>query len=194
MLPHHNVCDQPVNQDTNSLNFMSILEILQHPDPRLRRIAVEVENVNDARVQQIIDDMIETLRATKDCAALAATQLDIDHPPSITVINQRSGISLEPLCLINPRIKEKSGVAREEEGCMSVYPKEISALVKRATKVKITAQDRHGQHLEIDAEDFFARCLQHEIDHLHGILYIDYLSRLKRSMLEKKIAKLNSPD
>lgn len=169
---------------------MTILKILQYPDLRLRRKAAPVTDVHDTRIKSIISDMLETLSATPDCAALAATQLDVDNPPKITVLTPIAGLFNEPLCLINPEITEKSGSTRIEEGCMSVYPQKISALVDRAATVKVTALNRQGHHIEINAEQLFAKCLQHEIDHLHGVIYLDYLSQLKLALLKKKIAKL----
>lgn len=170
---------------------MTILKILQYPDPRLRRVGTKVDNVHDPRIRQIINDMLETLRITPGCAALAATQLDIENPPSITVINPVDNFSSEPLCLINPQIIEKSGVAREEEGCMSIHPQHISALVTRAARVTVRAQEPSGEEVELDAEKFFAKCLQHEIDHLEGIIYLDRLSKLKLLMVKNKISKIN---
>lgn len=166
---------------------MAILTILQYPDPRLKRKAVLVEHF-DATLQKIIDDMFETHYAASDCAALAATQLDLPIAYSITVIDY-SAEKNQPLCLVNPKIVEESGEQYEEEGCMSVYPGIVSDKVKRADKVKVVAQDREGKPLEIEAEGFFAKCLQHEIDHLNGILYIDKLPLIKRERMIRKIKK-----
>jgi peptide deformylase len=169
---------------------MTLLAILQYPDPRLRRTARQVTNVNEAHLQQTIDDMLETLHHTKSCAALAATQLAIDNPPSITVIAKVDGVLHEDTCLINPKIISKSTTTeREEEGCMSVYPKHVSALVERATEITVAALDRHGNPITISVHGFLAKCLQHEVDHLHGIIYLDYLSPLKLSLIKKKIFK-----
>ena len=168
---------------------MSIIPILQYPDSRLRTRGHVVSQVNDKIIQQTIDDMLETLAATEHCAALAATQLDIKVPPAITVINNPED-NKTPLCLINPQIIEKSGECKDKEGCMSIYPGDIAEKVLRAEKVIVHAFDRSGQKIIIEASDFLARCLQHEIDHLNGILFIDYLSPLKRERLEKKIKKL----
>lgn len=167
---------------------MAILKILQYPDPRLKTKAAPVENVQDPRIQQIIADMLETLRNAENCAALAATQLDIKNPPSITVINMEEG--QEPLCLINPKVTESRDTQRDVEGCMSVCPGDISAMVERAKWVKVKALNRFGKEIEIEAEDFFAKCLQHEIDHLNGMIYIDRLSPLKRQVIDKKVGKI----
>lgn len=170
---------------------MSILNIIQYPDLRLRRKAYVVKDVSDPKIQKIIQDMIETLRAQKSCAALAATQLDIEDPPSITVINNLTHPQEKDIiCLINPKIVSTEGCSNEDEGCMSVGPGEIYAKVKRATKIKVTALDPQGKSLEFAAINYFARCIQHECDHLAGILYIDHLSKLKRFYIDKKVAKL----
>jgi peptide deformylase len=173
----------------NKINIMTILEILQYPDPRLRLKAKPVNDVHEARIQQIVDDMLETLYNTSHCAGLSATQLNIKDPPRITVIDE-SANNKQSICLINPSIVQYEGESEYSEGCMSVYPDSIHANVVRPDKITFKALDRNGQLLEIAAEGFFARCVQHEIDHLDGILYIDRLSALKRKILDKKISKL----
>jgi peptide deformylase len=170
---------------------MPLLKIIQYPDLRLRRKAENVTDFSDSRLQAIIDDMLQTLAQSTDCAALAATQLDIDLPPSITVINNLGGLLSEPTCLINPVIEEISGTDLNMEGCMSIFPQNIAAPVERASSVKVVAYDRRGKIFTIEAEGFLARCLQHEIDHLNGIIYLDHVSVLRREMLKKKIAKLS---
>lgn len=167
---------------------MTILKILQYPDSRLKRKAVKVDDIKSAQTQKIIDDMFETLAHTHHCAGLSATQLDLEFAPSITVINSFIASDI-PLCLINPEIISSSGKVYEEEGCMSVYPEEINALVERFAKVTFKALDREGNQIESTAEEFFARVIQHELDHLNGILYIDRISPLKRSRIDKKIKK-----
>lgn len=171
---------------------MPIIRILQHPDPRLKTTARLVKNFNDPKIQQIIDDMFETHYAAENCAALAATQLDIVDPPRITVIDF-SPKKDQPLCLVNGEITERIGERREEEGCMSVgcdlgigvYEK-----VTRADKIKVKAYDRHGKLLEFEADGFMAKCIQHEFDHLDGHIFLDRVSKLKRDRLEKKLNKL----
>lgn len=171
---------------------MSTIPILSYPDPRLRTKAHHVESVHAPNIQKIIHDMLETLAKTENCAALAATQLDLTNPPAITVINTPdSNFGKNTLCLINPKIVEASGECTDIEGCMSIYPNKINGSVKRAKKIKVQALNINGQEIEFDTEDFLARCLQHEIDHLHGIIYLDHLSALKRKFVEKKIAHLN---
>ena len=169
---------------------MPILKILQYPDLRLRRKSIDVTDVKSAKIQKIIENMMETLVNTDNCGALAATQLDLENPPSIVVVNHLKDHKYDNiLCLINPKIISKEGSAINEEACMSVCPQEIYAEIKRATKVKVKALDHNGNQVELDATDYFARCIQHECDHLRGVLYIDYLSKSERSRIDEKIAK-----
>ena len=170
---------------------MAILQILQYPDLRLRRKGYRVVNVKAAKIQKTIEDILETLRNVEHCAGLAATQLDIKDPPNITVINTAD--NNEPLCLINLQIISADSDVINDEGCMSVYPHDIHAKVKRAGKVKVKALDRHGNEIEFEAKDRLAQCLQHEHDHLQGILYIDRLEKSERLLLDKRIAELTAP-
>lgn len=167
---------------------MTTLKILQYPDSLLRRKAKFVDDVKSKKIQKIIEDMKETLQNSKNCAALASTQLDIEDPPHLTVINCPETNKI--LCLINLEIIEKQGSEKDIEGCMSVYPNTIHAKVERATKIKIRALNQNGDQLEFEATDFMARCIQHEYDHLCGILYIDHLSKIKRNRIDKKISKI----
>lgn len=171
---------------------MSILKTLQYPDLRLRRKGHKVTDVKSAKIKKDIKDMLETLANAKSCAALSATQLDMEQPPNISVINPIIDDMDDVLCLINPQIVAQEGSSTEEEGCMSISPNNnnIRAEVKRANKIKVKALDVHGNHIELEAEGYLARCIQHECDHLNGILFIDHLSKLKRAMLEKKMLKL----
>ncbi len=171
---------------------MALIRILQYPDPRLKTQAKKVEQFDDPKIQQIIDDMFETHYAADNCAALAATQLDLIDPPHITVIDF-STTKDQPLCLINGEVIAREGEHSEEEGCMSVgcdlgigvYEK-----VSRPAKISVKAFDRHGKRLEFEAEGFMAKCIQHELDHLNGMIFLDHLSNLKRRRLEKKLDKL----
>lgn len=168
---------------------MSILKILSYPDPKLQRVAIQVENI-DSNIKKIISDMFETHYSTPNCAALAATQLDLPDPvPHITVIDF-SEHKNQPLCLINAKIISSYGKHREVEGCMSVYPEHVHAAVTRASKITVEYLDETGDRKTLQADDFMAKCIQHELDHLDGKIYLDHLSRVKRSMLECKIAKL----
>lgn len=162
---------------------MAKLEVLQYPDDRLR---LKAEPVTDfgPQTQQVIQDMFDTLYGSENCAGYAAIQMNIQQ--QIIVID----LSLEknqPLLLINPEIIATEGETYEPEGCMSVP--EVFASVKRAKWVHVKAQDKDGNEFEIKDDTFLSKCIQHEIDHLNGILFIDYLSPLKRQRLEKKLKK-----
>lgn len=169
---------------------MAVLSILQYPDLRLRRKGYLVNNVQETKIQKTIEEMMATLLNNQNCAGLAATQLDLEEPPNIMVINQHHAESPSILCLLNTQILTKEGTTLEDEGCMSVYPQAISAKVTRAAAIKVKAVDQHGNQIEFEAKDFLARCIQHEYDHLQGILYIDHLPKLKRYRIDRKITKL----
>jgi peptide deformylase len=166
---------------------MALLTILQFPDARLRRTAKPVA-VIDEHIQAIIDDMFAANYAADNCAALAATQLDLADPPCITVIDLSQDKN-QPVCLINPKIIERIGEQYEMEGCMSVGPGYIYDKVKRAAKIRVQALDRQGNELDFVAEGYYAKCIQHELDHLDGKLYIDHLSQLKRDRIRCKLRK-----
>lgn len=169
---------------------MAILRILQYPDPRLK-LAAKPVTVFDDKFQKIVDDMFETHYAADNCAALAASQLDLIDPPHVTVIDFSQNKD-EPLCLVNAKIVEASGETFEEEACMSVGEEErVGAKVKRFATIRVQAQDRHGKALDFEADGFLAKCIQHELDHLQGKLFIDHLSSLKRERLLKKLKKYN---
>jgi peptide deformylase len=168
---------------------MARYEILQYPDQRLRAKAKTVSNVKDPAIQKVIDNMFETLYTTENCAGLAATQLSIEDPHRITVIDV-SEMKNHPMCLVNPEIIERSGEITEFEACMSVWPEEIHDRVTRATHIKFRALDRDGNVIEDEVTGILAKCIQHEVDHLNGKLYIDHLSALKRERIDKKIHKL----
>ena len=170
------------------VHFM-IYPILQYPDPRLKLAGSEVTEFNDD-IQAIIDNMIETHYSQKNCAALAATQLGI--PWKITVIDF-SEEKNDLLVLVNPVITAiGSETTNTKEGCMSVglcIYRHIQANVKRAEKIRVQAQDRHGKPLDFEADGFLAKCIQHETDHLNGKIFLDHLKPLKRKMLESKMFK-----
>jgi peptide deformylase len=167
---------------------MAIYKVLSYPDPKLKREGKKITNIDES-IKTIIDNMFETHYAAKNCAALAATQLDMDDPPHITVIDFSKNKD-QPLCIINGEIIEKSGSHTEAEGCMSVFPDQVSATVTRATTIKVKYLDQFGKEQILVATDFMAKCIQHELDHLNGKLYIDHLSNLKRNIVEKKIDKI----
>lgn len=166
-----------------------MIDILMYPDPRLKKIGRKVDDPLAPEVQKVIRMMFETLYNTANCAGLAATQLDFADPYAITVIDLSTDKN-EPLCLINPEIIERSGKTFEEEGCMSVYPDHIHKAIKRSEFITVVAQNEKGETIEIKTDGFLAKCIQHEVDHLNGILYIDHLSSLKRQMLDKQIKKI----
>ncbi len=170
---------------------MSIVKILQFPDPRLKKAAQWVEKVDDD-VRKIVNDMFETHYNAENCAALAATQLDFVNPPRITVIDFSEKRD-QPLCLINAEIIAREGEQIVPEGCMSVggeLEDRIFEYVPRAMKIKVRALNTEGQPFEMEAEGFMAQCIQHELDHLDGHLYMDRLSFLKRDRLVTKLMKL----
>lgn len=170
---------------------MTKIRILQYPDPKLKRVAKTVNDFGKA-FQKIVDDMFESHYGADSCAALAATQLDLPTPPHVTVIDF-SPMKNEPLCLVNAKIIKTEGTHTENEGCMSVgcdIGANVYEKVTRAAKIKVKAQDRYGKHLEFEADEFMAKCIQHELDHLDGKIFLDHLSKLKRNRIEQKLLKL----
>jgi len=161
---------------------MAILDILTAPDPRLKQPAEPVADV--AAIQSLIDDMLDTLYATSNGIGLAATQVGRSETLVIIDISEQRN---EPLILINPEIVSGSDRVTGQEGCLSVP--DYYADVERYRQVSVTALDRHGEQQTIQSDDFLAVVMQHEIDHLAGNLFIDYLSPLKRNMALKKAAK-----
>lgn len=162
---------------------MAILPILQFPDERLRARAKKVEEITP-ELQIFIDDMIETMYA-EEGIGLAASQVDKHIRLVVIDISENRD---EPMVLINPEIIEQKGETGIEEGCLSVY--DYRALVPRAEWVKVKAQDRNGKEFTLEADGLLAICIQHELDHLIGKLFVDYLSPLKRDRLKQKLAKL----
>jgi peptide deformylase len=161
---------------------MTTLNILHFPDPRLREIAQPVEQVDDG-VRQFIDDMFETMYAAPGIG-LAATQVNVAKRIIVIDVSEEKD---QPLCLINPEILELDGIEEMEEGCLSVPG--VYERVQRADRVRVSALDRDGQKVEIEANGLLAVCIQHEIDHLDGKLFVDYLSQLKRTRIRKKLEK-----
>lgn len=163
---------------------MAILDILCFPDPRLRHKARAVEQV-DGEITQLVDDLLDTMYSAPGIG-LAATQVGV--PKRVIVIDVSEDKS-EPVCLINPRIIERSGEEEMEEGCLSVPG--FYEPVRRAARVRARALDRQGNEMDLEVDGLLAVCLQHEIDHLDGKLFVDYLSSLKRQRIRKKLEKAN---
>jgi len=161
---------------------MSILTILEFPDPRLRNKAQPVA-VFDTALQTLIDDMFETMYAAPGIG-LAATQVNVHKQLLVLDISEEK---TAPLVLINPRIVALEGSQTYQEGCLSVPG--IYADVERADRISLEAVDRHGQSLKFDADGLLAVCIQHEMDHLAGKLFVDYLSPLKRELVRRKLEK-----
>jgi len=161
---------------------MALLPILEFPDPRLRTRATPVTEV-DASIRKLIDDMFETMYAAPGIG-LAATQVNVHKRVLVVDVSQDRSA---PLVLINPEIVSREGVEETEEGCLSVpgvYDK-----VTRAERIKVRTLDRAGKQIEIEADGLLAVCIQHEMDHLEGKLFVDYLSELKRTRIRKKLEK-----
>ena len=161
---------------------MAILDILVYPDPRLRTVAKPVEKV-DERIQTLVKDMIETMHDAQGIG-LAATQVNVHE--QVIVMKIPEDIE-KPRVLINPKVIEKDGETIYDEGCLSVP--EYYAPVKRAETIKITALDEQGEIYELEADGLLAICIQHEMDHLQGKVFVDYLSKLKQDRVRKKLIK-----
>src|SRR5687767_9384418 len=163
---------------------MAILTILEFPDPRLRTIARPVDPAAlDAGFQQLFDDMFETMYAAPGIG-LAASQVDVHQRFMVIDVSEEKN---EPRVFLNPQILSREGEQACQEGCLSVPG--IYADVKRAERITVRALDRHGQPFELAADGLLAICIQHEMDHLDGKLFVDYLSPLKRDMVKRKLAK-----
>ena len=161
---------------------MSLLNILHFPDPRLRKKAAPIKTVTDD-IRQLAQDMLETMYDAPGIG-LAANQVDVQKRLVVIDISEDKN---DPLILINPEILAKEGEREFEEGCLSV-PEAYEAVI-RADKVKIKAVNLDGESFEFDAEGLLATCVQHEIDHLDGKLFVDYLSNLKRQRIKKRLEK-----
>ena len=163
---------------------MTILNILKYPDQRLYTIANEVKVVN-SKIKKLISDMAETMYSAPGIG-LAATQVDV-HQRIIVIDISEDKNNL--LVLINPRLLEKRGEETNQEGCLSVP--EVFEKVKRAEWIKVSALNENGKKFELEAEGLLAVCIQHEVDHLLGKVFVDYLSNLKKNRIKKKLIKLS---
>ena len=159
-----------------------ILNILKYPDKRLRTIAKPVVRVNKT-IKQQVKDMFETMYEATGIG-LAATQVNFHQRIIVIDISDQYN---EPICLINPEIIEESGEIQCEEGCLSVP--DYYEIVVRANDIKVKALNQNGESFELEASEMLSVCIQHEIDHLNGILFVDHLSKLKQKRLKKKTEK-----
>ncbi len=159
---------------------MALLDILHYPDPRLRIRAEPVAQVDDA-IRQLAADMLETMYDAPGIG-LAATQVNVHRRLIVLDVSEAHD---NPLCLVNPQILSTDGEEEMEEGCLSVPG--VYDLVNRAERIRVRALDLEGAPLELDADGLLAVCIQHEIDHLDGKLFVDYLSRLKRDRIRKRL-------
>ena len=161
---------------------MAILKILEFPDPRLRTKATPIEVVDDD-LRTLIADMLETMYEAPGIG-LAATQVDVHRR---LLVADLSADNTRPHVLINPQILEKDGLIATDEGCLSVpgYYEEV----ERAEHIKVKFLDREGAEVEMEAEGLLAVCIQHEVDHLDGRLFVDYLSEAKRQRIRRKLMK-----
>jgi peptide deformylase len=161
---------------------MAILDVLQYPDPRLNEPAQRVEKI-DAGTRKLIDDMAETMYAAPGIG-LAATQVDVHKQIIVIDVSEdRSDLRV----FINPEITRREGTAVNQEGCLSVAG--IFDNVERAESVTVTALDRNGSRFTLNASGMLAACIQHEMDHLEGKVFIDYLSELKQNRIRAKLKK-----
>lgn len=161
---------------------MAIHHILHYPDPRLRFKAAPITRVDD-EIRMLVDDMFETMYAAPGIG-LAAPQVNISKRLIVLDISEKRN---EPLALVNPEIVVLGGAQKSDEGCLSLPG--ISEGVERAARIKVSALDRHGEPLDIEAEGLLAVCIQHETDHLDGILFVDYLTEMKRNRIRKRLEK-----
>ena len=161
---------------------MALLEILEFPDPRLRTVAKPVANV-DGRIARLTDAMLETMYAAPGIG-LAASQVNVHKRIIVIDVSEEKD---SPLVLINPMIRANEGEVETNEGCLSV-PGFYEPVV-RAEAITVEAVDREGSAFELDADGMLAVCIQHEMDHLEGKLFVDYLSNTKRQLIRKKLVK-----
>jgi len=161
---------------------MTKLAILEYPDPRLRKTAQRVESVDDA-VRQLVADLLETMYAAKG-VGLAATQVDVHRRVIVLDVSEERN---QPMVFINPELVKTEGRGAGEEGCLSVP--DVFDKVQRATHIRVRALGSEGKPFEMDADGLLAVCIQHEMDHLEGKLFVDYLSELKRQLIRRRLEK-----
>lgn len=161
---------------------MALLQVLQFPDPRLRAEAKPVKQVDNA-IRKMVKDMFETMYQAPGIG-LAATQVNIHKQVIVIDVSEERN---QPVCLINPNILNREGVQTTEEGCLSVPG--IFEKIERAERITVQALNQKGEPFTLTTDGVLAVCIQHEIDHLTGKLFVDYLSSLKRQRIRKKLAK-----
>ncbi len=161
---------------------MSLLDILYYPDAQLRRTASAITNV-DGKIAKLADQMLDTMYAAPGIG-LAATQVNVHERLVVIDVSEENDA---PLVLINPEILTSEGEEEMQEGCLSIPG--VYESVKRPAIVRVAAIDREGNPFELDADGLLAVCIQHEIDHLDGKLFVDYLSPLKRNRIRKRMEK-----
>lgn len=166
---------------------MAIRAICKYPDPVLRQKTESVKSI-DSSIQQLIDDMVDTMHAAPG-VGLAANQVGVPLRIAVIDLSSQEGKKRrhELIVLINPEMIAEAGSIIEEEGCLSIP--EFTEKVKRASKVRVRAQGRDGKPFEIEAEGLLAKALQHEMDHLNGLLFIDRLSSLKKDIFRRRYRK-----
>lgn len=167
--------------------LVSILPVLEFPDPQLRNIAKPVLHV-DSKIKAIVDDMFETMYEAHG-VGLAAIQVNVKLQIIVIDVSEEKN---ERLCFINPEIVSEFGQEKSDEGCLSVPG--VFEPIQRAEKITVKATNREGILFELEADGLLAVCIQHEIDHLNGKLFVDYLSPLKRQRIKKKMLKLQKRD
>jgi peptide deformylase len=160
-----------------------ILPILEYPDPRLKKVALPV-TVFGPEIERLVRDLAETMYAAPGIG-LAATQVNVHQRVLVADVSQEQN---QPLAFVNPEIIEREGKTEAEEGCLSV-PGIFDKLATRSARIRVRALDRDGKPFELDAGGLLAVCIQHEMDHLEGKLFVDYLSELKRTRIRKKLEK-----
>lgn len=165
-------------------NLVGILTILEFPDERLRKSAAKVKEV-DKKIKQLVEDMTQTMYQAKGIG-LAATQVNVQLQVIVIDISEEKNA---PLCFINPVLLNKEGREESEEGCLSVPG--FFENVSRAERINISAWDKQGKAFELEATGLLAVCIQHEMDHLQGKLFVDYLSSLKRQRIKQKLEKIH---
>jgi len=166
---------------------MALLDILEFPDPRLRTKAKAVKNVNNG-IRKLVDDMLETMYEAPGIG-LAATQVNVHQRIVVIDISEEKN---QPLVLINPTYKVIEGEQEYDEGCLSVPGYYES--VTRSEKILLNATDRDGNTFEMQCDELLAICVQHEIDHLNGILFVDHISKLKRERIKAKLVKAHKAE